>query len=191
VLAPAFDDDPRLGQRVKDFPVQQFVVQLAVAALAIAVFPGTSGLDRRRFCAHRGNPPPYGLGDEFRTVVRADMARCPAQDEQVGQHIDHVRRLQLPGNPDAAPRGAAANVSDFRCDIGCLPFRIETAIPDKSMPTGCIPESIVTDAATEGCINAVLLGCVRGAVWGAGEGVESAELCDSQHAYWGQRQVWG
>jgi hypothetical protein len=100
VLAPAFDDDPHLGQRVEDFPVQQFVVQLAVAALTIAVFPGTSGLDKRRVCTHRGNPLPYGLGDEFRTVVRADMARCPAQDEQAGQHIDHVRRLQLPGNPD-------------------------------------------------------------------------------------------
>jgi len=81
VLTPAFDNDLRLGQRVEDLPVQQLVAQLAVEALAIAVLPGTTGIDERRFRAHHSNPLPYGPDDEFRAIVRADMAWPPTQDE--------------------------------------------------------------------------------------------------------------
>ena len=45
MLAPAFDDDPRLGETVEQLPVQQLVAELRVEALAVAVLPGAAGLD--------------------------------------------------------------------------------------------------------------------------------------------------
>jgi len=101
VLTPAFNDEPRLGQRVEDLAVEQLISQLAVEALAIAVLPGNTGLDERRLCAHRGNPLPHGPSDEFRAIFQADMPGRPAQNEQIGQYIDRIRRLQLPGDPDS------------------------------------------------------------------------------------------
>jgi hypothetical protein len=37
VAAPALDDDLRLGEAVEDLPVQQFIAELGVEALAVAV----------------------------------------------------------------------------------------------------------------------------------------------------------
>jgi hypothetical protein len=43
-----FDDDSRLLQRAKYFPVQAFIPQLPFEAFAVAVLPGTSWLDVER-----------------------------------------------------------------------------------------------------------------------------------------------
>jgi hypothetical protein len=44
MAAPAFDDDLRLGKAVEDLPVEQFVAELGVEALTLAVLPGPSTL---------------------------------------------------------------------------------------------------------------------------------------------------
>ena len=40
------------------------------------------------------------LGDELRAVVASHICRWASKDEQVGQGIDHVGRVQRPINPD-------------------------------------------------------------------------------------------
>ena len=40
VPPPALDDDLRLGERVEDFPIEQFVAKPGVEALDEAVLPG-------------------------------------------------------------------------------------------------------------------------------------------------------
>ena len=48
MVAPLLDDDSRLLQTVEDFPVEALVAQLAVERFAVAIFPGTAGLDVER-----------------------------------------------------------------------------------------------------------------------------------------------
>lgn len=40
MAAPALDDDLRLSEAVEDLPVEQFIAELGVEALAIAVLLG-------------------------------------------------------------------------------------------------------------------------------------------------------
>ena len=47
---------------------------------------GTNGFD----------PIPNGLSDELWAVVRPDAGRNTAQDGQIGQRVDDLRRVQLP-----------------------------------------------------------------------------------------------
>ncbi len=69
VSSPAFDDDPRLLQRVEDIAVQQLVAKLRVEALAIAVLPRATRFNVGRLGADRSNPVLHGLSDELRPIV--------------------------------------------------------------------------------------------------------------------------
>jgi hypothetical protein len=42
------------------------------------------------FLRSRGDPFPRRLGDELRAVVGPDMDGNAAQDEEIGQDVDHV-----------------------------------------------------------------------------------------------------
>src|SRR5690606_3751821 len=95
VSPPGFDDDLGLGEAVEDLTVKQFVAELRVEALAVAVLPRASWFDERCLCADGYDPLPYSLGDELRAVVGTDMARHAAQDEQVRQGVDDVGRVEL------------------------------------------------------------------------------------------------
>ena len=98
--SPAFDDDPRLREGVEALSVRQRVTELAVEALAAAVLPRAARLDEGGL-RPSGRPPfSHGLGDEFRAMIGTDAARHAAQDEEVRQDADDVRRLQLPVDPD-------------------------------------------------------------------------------------------
>src|SRR5262245_21252016 len=46
----------------------------------------------------RACTPSYRLGDELRYVVGADVSGNAPQDEQVGQNVDHIDRLELAGD---------------------------------------------------------------------------------------------
>ena len=46
------------------------------------------------------DPFPHGLGDELRSVVGPDVSGDASQDEEVGQNVDHIDRLELAGNTD-------------------------------------------------------------------------------------------
>jgi hypothetical protein len=70
-------------QRVKDFTVEQFVAELRVEALTIAVLPWTAWLDVGGLGSNGSNPLADGFGDELRPIVGANVPRDSAQDEQV------------------------------------------------------------------------------------------------------------
>ena len=100
VLPPSFDDDLGFLQRVEDFAIEQFVTKLRVEALAIAIFPRTAGHDVGGLGTDSGDPFTQRLGDELRAVVGSNVAGDAAQDEQIGNNVDHVDGLQLPAHPD-------------------------------------------------------------------------------------------
>ena len=92
--------DLRLAQAVEDLAVEQLVAEPGVEALDEAVLPRAARGDVGGLGAHRRDPFLHRLGHELRAVVGADVARHAAQDEQIGQDIDHVRGLELAGDPD-------------------------------------------------------------------------------------------
>jgi len=40
------------------------------------------------------------LGNELRTIIGSDVARHTAQDEEIGQDVDHIDGLKFAGDPD-------------------------------------------------------------------------------------------
>ncbi len=93
--SPTFDDGPRIGQTVEDLAVEQLVPELRVEAFAAAILPGTAGLDVRGSGADGRDPLPHRLGDELGAVVRPDVRRHAAQDEQVRQDVVTSTDLSL------------------------------------------------------------------------------------------------
>lgn len=91
VAAPAFDQDLRLSQRIEDFTVEQLVAEPSVEALDIAIPPRGSRLDVCGFGPDSRDPLADLDGDELRPVVRPDIRRRAAQDEEIGQCIDTLR----------------------------------------------------------------------------------------------------
>lgn len=69
VLPPSFDNDLCLLKRVEDFAIEQFIAQLGIEALAIAVLPGTTRHDVGGPGTHCGDPVPDSLGDELGAIV--------------------------------------------------------------------------------------------------------------------------
>src|SRR5437867_8448904 len=100
VAPPALDDDSGLSERVEDFAVEQLVAKTRVEALDVAVFPRTAPLDVSGLGAGHRDPFLHGLGHEFRSVVGADVSGNAPQDEEVGQNVDHIDRLELAGDMD-------------------------------------------------------------------------------------------
>ena len=100
VPPPGFDDDPRLGEAVEDLAVEELVAELRVEALAGAVLPRAARLDEGGLRPDGRDPLPHRLGDELGAVVRPDVARHAAEDEEVRQHVDDVRRPEPAVGPD-------------------------------------------------------------------------------------------
>src|SRR3712207_5608672 len=80
--------------------VEKLVSKPGIEALDVAVLPGRAPLDVGRLGPDRRDPALHGLGHELGAVVRANVPRHTAQDEQVGQDIDHVDGLELASHPD-------------------------------------------------------------------------------------------
>ncbi len=100
VFPPSFDDDLGFSERVEDFTVQQLVSEPGVEALYIAVLPRASRLDIGGLGANGCNPIPNRLSDELGAIIASHICRWPTQDEQVGQSVDHISRVQLSLDPD-------------------------------------------------------------------------------------------
>lgn len=100
VLAPAFDDDPCLGQAVEYLAVQELVPELRIEALAVAVFPRAARLDVGRSGADGGDPSTNCCRYKLGAIVRPDVIRDATKDELVGQHVNDIRRPKLPVDPD-------------------------------------------------------------------------------------------
>src|SRR5207247_11111955 len=94
------DDDLGLAQSVEDLAVEQLIAKAGVEALDVAVLPRAAPLDVGGRGTDRRNPFLHGLGDELRSVVVPDVSGNAPQDEEVGQNVDDIDRLELAGNTD-------------------------------------------------------------------------------------------
>ena len=95
VAAPSSDQDLRLSQRIENLAVEQLVAEPCVEAFDVAVLPRRSRLDIRRSGSDSFDPLSDLDGDELRPVVRPDLRRRAAQDEQIGQCINGVDGVEL------------------------------------------------------------------------------------------------
>ena len=95
MASPAFDDDLGFAQCVEDLAVEQFISQARIEALNIAVLPWAASFDVGGLCPDPSDPVLDSFGHELRPVVGADMLGHSAQDEEIGQHIDHIDGFQF------------------------------------------------------------------------------------------------
>src|SRR5580693_3409012 len=72
MAAPAFDHDPGLRERIENLPIQQLVPEPSVEALDEAVLPGAARRDISHLRSDGRDPVLHGVGDELRSVVRAN-----------------------------------------------------------------------------------------------------------------------
>jgi hypothetical protein len=72
MLPPGLDHSLGFLERVEDLTVEQFVAQLAVEALAVAVLPGTAWFDIGGLGANSCNPCSQSQRNELRTVARGE-----------------------------------------------------------------------------------------------------------------------
>ena len=100
VASPALDDDLGLAQSVEDLAVEQLIAKASVEALDVAVLPRAAALDVSGLGTDSRDPFLHGLGDELRSVVGSDVSGDAPQDEEVGQNVDHIDRLELAGDTD-------------------------------------------------------------------------------------------
>jgi len=99
VASPIFDHDLGLLECVEDLAVEQFIAQLAVEALAIAILPRAARFDVGGLGSNSGDPISECFGNELRSVVGADVGRNAARDKQLAQGFDDVGGLELPCDP--------------------------------------------------------------------------------------------
>jgi hypothetical protein len=106
VFPPTLDRRFGFPQRVEELPVEKFVAQLAVEALAVPVLPRAPRLDKQRLHAHFAQPPAHRLGRELGGVVRADVRRHAPRHEEPRQPFEHIVTPLTPGHIDrqALPR---------------------------------------------------------------------------------------
>src|SRR5262249_32973347 len=92
----------RSGPRVKceNLAVEQLIEKAGVETLDVAALPGAAPLDVGGLGTDNRDPVLHRLGDELRSVVGPDVSGNAPQDEQVGQNVDHIDRLELAGDTD-------------------------------------------------------------------------------------------
>jgi hypothetical protein len=100
VTSPALDDDLGLAQSIEDLAVEQLITKAGVEALDVAVLPRAAPLDVSGLGTDSRDPFLRSLGDELRSVVGPDVSGNAPQDEEVGQNVDHIDRLELAGDTD-------------------------------------------------------------------------------------------
>ena len=103
---PFLDHDLRLFQRIENLPVQAFIPQLPVEALAIPVLPWASRFDVQRRGSQLRQPLPQFLYNKLGPVVRTNVFRDPPEQHHVCQRFDYFVSPQSSGHPDrqALPR---------------------------------------------------------------------------------------
>src|SRR5258708_15714931 len=93
VESPRVDDDLGLAQSVENLAVEQLIAKAGIEALDVAVLPGAAPLDVGGLGTDSRDPVLHRLGDELRSVVGADVSGNAAQDEEVGQNVDHIEAM--------------------------------------------------------------------------------------------------
>ncbi len=100
VPPPPFGKHLRLEECVEDLPLHQFVTELAIETLDVAVLPERLRLDVERLYADASQPLPDSLRRELAPVVAADVFRDAATHEQVAEPLEDVLARELPGDID-------------------------------------------------------------------------------------------
>ena len=100
VFSPGFDYDLSLSHRVEQFTVQQLVREPGVEALHIAVLPTAAQFDKGGLRTDCCDPITNRPGNELGAIVAAHKCRRPSQNEEIGESVDHVGRVQLLLHPD-------------------------------------------------------------------------------------------
>ena len=90
VSSPAFRQDLCFLERVEQFAVQKLLPHLAVKRLGIAVLPWRPWFDREWRDVEMLQPVPELARDELRPIIRTDMRRKPATQEQISQDQEDV-----------------------------------------------------------------------------------------------------
>lgn len=98
VSAPIFNNDFRFFHGHKHLTVQQLVPQFAVEAFAVAVLPGTAGLNVLRLNAQVRQPSLQRQGDKLRAVVRAEVVRSAVRQKQIRKHMHSLLGSDIPGH---------------------------------------------------------------------------------------------
>ena len=100
VAPPVLNQHLCLAKCREDLPIQEFVSEFRVQALAVAILPWTSRLDIERPDADPAQPLPHADRDELGTVVGANVLRWAVGDEEIGQTVEHVVGSKPSGNHD-------------------------------------------------------------------------------------------
>src|ERR1700747_2916180 len=69
-------------------------------AFDVAVLPRTASLNVSGLDADSSDPFLHGLGEELRSVVGADVTGDATQDDEVGQKVDIIDRLEIAADAD-------------------------------------------------------------------------------------------
>jgi len=104
--SPILNHDLRLGPIPEPFQAQTFIAKLSVEGFVRTVLPRFARINQRSADVRLQQPLQHGVGDEFRTVVRAQVLRRTVLTDQLRQHLDepsgadaagHIDRQSLPG----------------------------------------------------------------------------------------------
>ena len=122
VPSPLLNHDPGFIEAVEDLSVQELVAEPGIEALTVSVLPRRSWFDVGGLGTDSLDPLPDRIRDELRSVIRSDVGRDTPDDEQVGQGINHIRRVELPLHPDR--QAFAAELIDYvQRSVGTPVFR--------------------------------------------------------------------
>ncbi len=100
LASPGFGQNLCLLQCIKYLAVEELIAQAGVEAFNRAVLPRAAWRDISRLSANGSDPRLDRLGDELRPVIRPDMCRHAAQDEEIRKNVDDVVRIQPSRYPD-------------------------------------------------------------------------------------------
>ncbi len=82
--SPTPDDDLGLSHRIEDLAIEQFVPELAVEALIVAILPRRSRLYVKRLHPDPAEPVPHRGRCKLRPIIRSEVRRRTVPREQIG-----------------------------------------------------------------------------------------------------------
>jgi hypothetical protein len=88
MAAPSFDEHLSLVERRERLAFEQFISELGVEALAIAILPWRAWLDVERLHTDPTEAIAHVTSDELRAIVGSDMLWWPVDEEEIGQALE-------------------------------------------------------------------------------------------------------
>ena len=98
---PLIDDDLGLLGRREPLGVENLVPERSIEALVVAVLPGRARIDPDGLNANAPEPVLERCRGELRTIVRANVVRPAALQQQRIERLQNLRRAHLRGNAHA------------------------------------------------------------------------------------------